>query len=408
MLKTSPKPGLAAWILLLVFASVCCNAIQPMAARLLTRFPAAMQKTILAEIGNGELLDIHRSVEDGAVVFQIEMSRNGRTREFTVATNGELIDVQVFLDETPPRVQKAIVAAAGGGKVTDISKTLDAGKTVYDVELAKGGRTRNFTVSADGQLLDMEVFLDETPSAVKETITAQVGKGRLVNINRIIENGETVYEVEMTKAGGVRDFIVTDNGNLFGLKVSLKETPPAVQETVQTQIGKGRLLEIEKTTEDGALVYEIKMEKDGRSRNFTVNGDGGLLEMEVFLDETPAAVKQTVQSQMRDGQLADIYRTTEDGDTVYEAEITTNGKSRSLTVDSTGAILSEEESVALSDTPAEVQKTIQTLVGSGALAGITQTREEDGISYLVELNQTGKKQSVTLDANGKVLSLNKD
>ena len=64
--------------------------------------------------------------------------------------------------------------------------------------------------------------------------------------------------------------------------------------------------------------------------------------------------------------------------------------------------------MALSDAPAEVRKTIQTLLGPGTLAGITRTKEEDEISYLVELRQAGKKQSLTLDSNGKVLLSNRD
>ena len=379
-----------------------------MAAKLLGRFPAAVQKTIFAEIGEGQLLDIHRSVEDGAVVFEVEMSRNGRTRDFTVAVTGELVDIQVFLDETPSGVQKTILAAAAGGKVTDISKTRDAGKTVYDVELVQGGRTRNFTVSGDGQLLDMEVFLNETPPAVRETIAAQVGKGTLVEINRTTEDGETVYGVQMTKGGSVRDFTVNASGELFGLKMFLRETPEAVQKTVRAEVGGGKLLEIEKNTEEGKLVYDVKMDKDGRTRNFTVGDGGDLLSMEVFLNEAPAAVKQTIQSQVRDGQLADIYRTTDEGDVVYEVEITKGGKSRSLTVDSNGVLFSEEESVALSDTPAAVRDTIQTLLGQGGQADITRLKEEDEISYLVELKQGDKKQSLTLDASGKVLPPSKN
>ena len=402
------KPALVACFLTWAFAPICSNAIQPMAAKVLARFPAAVQRTIFAEIGEGELLDIHRSVEDGAIVFEVEMNRNGRTREFTVAATGELVDIQVFLDETPYGVQKTILAAAADAKVTDISKTRDAGKTIYDVELVRGRRTRNFTVSADGQLLTMQVFLDETPPAVKETIKAQVGKGSLREINRITEDGETVYEVEMTKGGATRDFTVNASGELFGLKTLLSETPEAVQKTVRAEVGSGKLLEIEKNTEEGKLVYDVKMDKDGRTRNFTVSDGGDLINMEVFLNEAPAVVQQTIQSQLRGGQLADIYRTTDEGDVVYEVEITKGGKSRSLTVDSNGVLFSEEEPVALSDTPAAVRNAIQTLLGQGGQADITRLKEEDEISYLVELKQGDKKQSLTLDASGKVLPSSKN
>jgi uncharacterized membrane protein YkoI len=403
-LKFFWRPALAAWLVALAFAPVSSHAIQPGAAKILARLPAAVQRTILAEIGEGQLLDLHRSIEDGAVVFEVEMSRNNRTREFTVAATGELVDIQVYLDETPAAVQRTILAAANGGKVTDISKTLDAGKTIYDVEWVQGGRTRNFMVSADGQLLTMQVFLDETPPAVRETIAAQVGKGSLREINRTTDEGETVYDVEMTKGGSTRDFIVNAAGELFGLKVLLSETPAAVQKTIRGEVGGGKLLEIEKNTEEGKLVYDAKMDKDGRTRSFTVSADGDLLNSEVFLDETPAAVKQTILSQLRGGQLVDIYRTTDEGDVVYEVEITKGGKSRSLTVDANGALYSEEEPVALADTPPDVRNAIQSLLAQGGQADITRLKEEDEISYLVELKQGGKRQSLTLDASGKVIA----
>lgn len=323
------------------------QTVKPKPADPLGDVPVAAQRRILAEVGNGKVLDVQKTVQNGAVVFDVEMTRNGRTRDLTVAASGELIDIQMSLDETPLLIQKTIQAAAVGGEVTDLSKTFDDGKTIYDVELLKGGKTRNFTVSAGGQLLDMEMFLEETPPAVKRAIVAEVGKGRLQKIYRTTEDGETIYDVEMTK-GGVRDFTVDANGEVSGLKVLLTEMPSAAQKTVRAEVGSGKLMEIEKATDEGKVIYEVEMFRDGKSRDFTVGANGDLMDMEVFLDETPTAIKATIQAQSAGGQVTEIRRMTEDGEVFYDVEITKDGKARSLTVTANGVLSDENEAVASS------------------------------------------------------------
>src|SRR5207244_225535 len=73
--------------------------------------------------------------------------------------------------------------------------------------------------------------------------------------------------------------------------------PPAVQKTIDARLGDGQLQSVEKKAEDGAVAYDVEMTLDGRTRDFTVAEDGKLINEQMFLNELPAAVRKTIQSQ---------------------------------------------------------------------------------------------------------------
>ena len=82
--------------------------------RALERLPTAVQKTIRAQVGDGKLRAIDQDDEDGRVSYDVEMVRQGKTRGFTVGEDGNLVDTEVFLDELPAAVQQTIKKTVGG------------------------------------------------------------------------------------------------------------------------------------------------------------------------------------------------------------------------------------------------------------------------------------------------------
>ncbi len=67
--------------------------------------------------------------------------------------------------------------------------------------------------------------------------------------------------------------------------VTLDQVPEAVKATILTEAGGATLTEIERETEDGAVVYEAEFEKDGKKMEITVAEDGTLISTEVEEDE---------------------------------------------------------------------------------------------------------------------------
>lgn len=90
-------------------------------------------------------------------------------------------------------------------------------------------------------------------------------------------------------------------------KVTLAELPAAARKTIHAQLGKGKVGEIDKIAENGEVTYEVVLKK-ARERTITVAEDGQLLDMEVFLNETPAGVRAAIQQRLGSGTLEGITK----------------------------------------------------------------------------------------------------
>src|ERR1035437_7404521 len=185
----------------------------------------------------------------------------------------------VALAETPAAVQKTIQAQTGDGKLGDIDKTSNDGDSVYDVALtAKDGQERDFTVAEDGTLLNAEVALAETRAPVQKCIKTLLGEGELESIDKKSDGSEITYDVELTaKDGREKDFTLADNGTLLSMEVALSETPDVVQKNIAEQINGGNLESIDKNFDDKKISYDVEATaKDGRKKSFTVSSAGKL------------------------------------------------------------------------------------------------------------------------------------
>ena len=251
---------------------------------------------------------------------------------------------QVTASQLPPAVLKAIQSQSGGKQPGRIERDDADGEVSYDVVFpTDNGKERTITVGEDGALLSVEVSLAETPAAVQKTILAQVKDGTLAGIDRAAEDGETFFDVEFTtKAGQERVLSVAEDGTLLSVEVALDETPPAVQGTIKTQAGDGKIDQIEKCFDDGVTTYEIGFtSKSGKERSFTVGADGRIVSVEVSLDEPIDAVQKTIRNKIGDGRILRLTETRSAKQTVagYEVEAIVNGKAVTFQVGPKGKFL---------------------------------------------------------------------
>jgi len=121
--------------------------------------PPAVQKGIEAQLGNGTLGEIERDEEDGEITYTVDITKSGRSRSNTLDDAGALVSMEVFLQETPPPVQKAIQSLVGQGTIESIDKALDDLKP----ELDKLG----MTVDKTKHIIDTGVEV-VTPANAKE------------------------------------------------------------------------------------------------------------------------------------------------------------------------------------------------------------------------------------------------
>jgi len=103
----------------------------------------------------------------------------------------------VSLADLPVAAQNAVKAQAGAEKVGDIEREDDDGDVTFTVEVIVDGKSRTFSVNADGVLVSMEIALEEMPVAVLKTIHAQIGQGKLESVEKTFGHGQVAYDVEM-------------------------------------------------------------------------------------------------------------------------------------------------------------------------------------------------------------------
>ena len=249
------------------------------------------------------------------------------------------------------------------------------------------------------------IVLAQSPPAVQKTVQANVGNGKITAMSNIVEDGLVRYEVDFTKDGISRDLKVAEDGTLVSIQVALAETPPAVQKAIAAQLGESKLGDIEKTFEGAETNYEVEITtKDGRESQFTLSEAGALLEIEIALSAAPAPVQKTITEQMGNGTLTTLTKII-DQTVTYEAVFTKDGKEGGVNIAPTGALLSVQ--ITLEQVPPAALKSIQEKVGNGKILSVWQSYEkrEKVLPFKVQSVKDGKSFNFSVGPKGRFLGL---
>jgi uncharacterized membrane protein YkoI len=256
-----------------VFAGEVTNII-PLSAT-----PAAVQKTIKTQIGDGELGDMDTETNGEEIAFDVELTaKDGQERDFTVDEDGTLLNAEIAFAEAPAPVQKTVQTLLAQGELESVSKNLDDSEITFDIELAAAnGAEKDFTIAADGTLLSAVVSLSETPDAVQKTIATRSSNGKVESIDKNFGDDGITYDVDWTaKDGGEKSFTVAADGSLASVAVTLAEVPPPARRTIKNRLGNGKILSIDRSfiKKQGVFPYEIHGRKDGQPFDFSVGPKG--------------------------------------------------------------------------------------------------------------------------------------
>jgi uncharacterized membrane protein YkoI len=268
--------------------------------------PSAVQKAVQAVLDKGKVGQVEKDTEDSIVTYSVEIIRSGGEREYTFAPDGTLVSVEVSLGETPAPVQAAIRSQAGHDKIAGIEKDLENGTVTYEVTVEKGGHESTFTVSAEGRLLSVEFTLAETPPSVQATIKSALGPAAIDHLEKSFAPPPVTFEVDFTRAGHKHSLSVGEDGSLVSLDLDLAETPAPVQAAIRAQVGRGTILRLEKSVEEGKTSFEVESTLAGRAQTFRVGEKGHLLSVRVALAELPAPARQAVAEMLGDATLLSI------------------------------------------------------------------------------------------------------
>lgn len=131
---------------------------------------------------------------------------------------------------------------------------------------------------------------------------------------------------------------------------------------------------------------------------------GSVQEKKIKRADLPPAVEKTVAAQSAGATVRGFSQEKEKGQVYYEAEMTVNGHSKDVLIDSSGAIVEVEEEVALEALPAPVKAGLQSKAGSGEILKVESlTKHDKLVAYEAQVSTDGKKSEIQVGPGGKPL-----
>ena len=123
---------------------------------------------------------------------------------------------KVELKNLPQAVQNAVAEQTKNAELKGLSKEKEHGMTSYEIETVANGRHRDVTVDSKGNVttIEEETPLDSIPAAAKAAIEKKVATGKIAIVEAVIRNGAVaLYEASYTtKAGRKAEFAVKPDG----------------------------------------------------------------------------------------------------------------------------------------------------------------------------------------------------
>jgi hypothetical protein len=118
--------------------------------------PAAVQTTADRESAGGKVTGYSKGMEDGQIVYEVNMVVDGLPKEILIGPDGVVVAVekQVTWDQVPADVQSGLKQQAGGSKIGKVSSISKNGKVVgYETSVTRKGKKENIEVGTDGKAM---------------------------------------------------------------------------------------------------------------------------------------------------------------------------------------------------------------------------------------------------------------
>ena len=120
--------------------------------------------------------------------------------------------------------------------------------------------------------------------------------------------------------------------------------------------------------------------------------------------DLPPAVQKTVAAVSKGATIKGFSQDVENGQTLYEAEMSVNGHSKDVNIKSSGAVVEVEEQVEMDSLPAVVKEGLQTKAGIGKIIKVESiTKHDKLVAYEAQVRTDGKKSEIQVGPDGKPL-----
>jgi uncharacterized membrane protein YkoI len=110
------------------------------------------------------------------------------------------------------------------------------------------------------------VSLADLPGPVRATADKLIADGKVEMIDKEVEKGKAVYDVEATVSDKHMEFLIAADGTVLGTETSIEysELPDAVRAAAEKCFGGATGLKVTKGVEEGVTSYEIEGQKNGK------------------------------------------------------------------------------------------------------------------------------------------------
>ena len=121
--------------------------------------------------------------------------------------------------------------------------------------------------------------------------------------------------------------------------------------------------------------------------------------------DLPAAVQRSADEQSVGAKVRGYSTEKENGQDVYEVEMTVHGHGRDVTIGADGTVLEIEEQVALDSLPAAVRAGLRQLAGSGRITKVESlTKQGTLVAYEAQVRTGTKRSEIQVGPDGKKLA----
>lgn len=117
--------------------------------------------------------------------------------------------------DLPVAVQKTADEQSKGAMVRGYTKETEEGKLEYEVEMIVNGHTKDVSIDASGNVLEVEeqVAPETLPAEVREGLQKKAGSGKIAKVESIAKHGTLVaYEAHVVAGGKKSEVQVGPDG----------------------------------------------------------------------------------------------------------------------------------------------------------------------------------------------------
>lgn len=126
-------------------------------------------------------------------------------------------------------------------------------------------------------------------------------------------------------------------------------------------------------------------------------------EEKVSFEKIPAAAAKALKEQAGGEKITGLSKEKENGKTIFEATFKRKGRVHDVTVDEDGKLVSDEETIPVSEAPGVIHEAIEREHPGGKIEKFERITEGKKISYEALISSKGKREEIKFDSKGKVI-----